>query len=398
MRVAIVHHWFVSVSGGERVVDALCQLFPEADIFTLFCQDDGLPAAAVGHSVTASFLNLLPGARRYHRQLLPLYPLAVESLDLSGYDIVISSDSGPVKGVITDQNAVHVCYCHSPMRYLWDAQPSYEKAMSLLPRAIFKLSAHYVRNWDQLAAQRVDYFIANSNHVAGRISKYYRRESTVLYPPVETTRGVIAEETDDYYLAVGRLVSYKRTDLLIQACNSLRRKLVIVGAGPELKRLQRIAGPTIRFAGALGDDKLWQTYARCRALLFAAEEDFGIVPLEAQACGRPVIAFGRGGALETVRGLSPDAPPRTGKLANGGPTGIFFESQTVDSVVEAMERFEAVENQFDPERIQARARQFDTSVFLREFTQYLQGLGIAPSPFSSAADPEDALKSSPALN
>ena len=224
MRAAIVHHWFLSVSGGERVVDAIARLLPEADIFTLFCDPHGLPMNALGRRVKSSFLDRIPGARRYHRYLLPLYPLAVELLDLRGYDLIISSDSGPVKGVLTDPGALHVCYCHSPMRYLWDARFSYSETMAAVPRWLFQLSSHYVRNWDQAAAQRVDYFIANSSHVAGRIHKYYARDSTVIHPPVQTQCGRLAEEIEHYYLAVGRLVPYKRTDLLVKACNELGRK------------------------------------------------------------------------------------------------------------------------------------------------------------------------------
>lgn len=370
MRVAIVHHWFVCVSGGERVVDAMVRLYPDADIFTLFCDPGGLPPSIPASRVTASFLNRIPGARRFHRHFLPLYPMAVESLDLRGYDLVISSDSGPVKGIITDPKTVHICYCHSPMRYLWDARFGYAESMPRVARWAFQLSSHYVRNWDQGAAQRVDHFVANSDHVAGRISKYYGRSSTVIYPPVETSSGYLTAEVDDYYLAAGRLVSYKRTDLLIDACNRLGRKLVVVGAGPELKRLRRKAGPTIRFVGPVRDQELWGLYSRCRALLFAAEEDFGIVPLEAQACGRPVIAYGKGGALETVVGVQTQGTASSSKRHS--PTGIFFEHQTVDSVVHAMERYEAMAQDFDSRRIQEHARTFDTSVFLNRFSNYVE--------------------------
>lgn len=359
-------------------MDALARLLPEADVFTLVWNAEGLPQAIAGRNVTASFLNRLPGGRRYHRHLLPLYPLAVESLDLGGYDLVISSDSGPVKGVITDPSAVHICYCHSPMRYLWDAHFDYTQSMATLPRWIFQLSAHYVRNWDQLAAQRVDHFIANSNHVAARIHKYYRRGSHVIYPPVETRMGVISPDVQPYYLSVGRLVPYKRTELLVHACNRLKRRLVIVGSGPERKRLQRIAGPTITFAGALAEQELWQAYSQCTALLFAAEEDFGIVPLEAQACGRPVLAFGKGGALETVVGLGTAGMQREYHGAPA-PTGIFFESQTVDSVVAAIQEYEARQGEFDPRQIQEQSRSFDTSVFLSRFHEYLSAQGICLS-------------------
>ncbi|HYY28245.1 MAG TPA: glycosyltransferase, partial [Chthoniobacterales bacterium] len=212
MRIAIVHHWFVSLAGGERVVNAIANIFPAADLFTLFLDKTKLPPAIRERRIVTSFLDRIPRARKAHRHFLPLYPLAVEMLDLSGYDLVITSDSGPMKGVITDPQSTHICYCHSPMRYLWDGYSTYLRSMPPLTRTLFGLTAHYVRNWDYAAAQRVDHFIANSNYVAGRIRKYYRRDSTVIYPPINTSQGFLARKHEDYYLAVGRLVPYKRTD------------------------------------------------------------------------------------------------------------------------------------------------------------------------------------------
>src|SRR3984893_16662979 len=229
MRVARVHHWFLSRAGGERVFDAIASIFPTADVFTLFLDKQKFSPALRKHRITTSFLDKIPAAQRAHRHLLPFYPLAVEMLDLSGYDLVISSDSGPVKGVLTDPGSTHICYCHSPMRYLWDGRSAYHRTMSPLTRSIFGITSHYVRNWDYSAAQRVDHFIANSHYVAARIRKYYRRESTVIHPPIDTTGSFLASKVDDYYLAVGRLVPYKCTDILIGACAELGRKLVIVG-------------------------------------------------------------------------------------------------------------------------------------------------------------------------
>jgi glycosyltransferase involved in cell wall biosynthesis len=238
MPVAIVHHWFVSLAGGERVVDAIASIFPSADVFTLFLDKQKLPPGLHNHKITTSFLDKTPTARKAHRHFLPLYPLAVEMLNLSGYDLVISSDSGPMKGVLTDPDSTHICYCHSPMRYLWDGHAEYLRSMSPLIQTVFGLASHYVRNWDYAAAQRVDHFIANSRYVAGRIRKYYRRESTIIHPPINTSRAFLASRHENYYLAVGRLVPYKRTDILIDACGRLGRKLVIVGAGPEMQRLR----------------------------------------------------------------------------------------------------------------------------------------------------------------
>jgi glycosyltransferase involved in cell wall biosynthesis len=369
MRVAIVHHWFISLAGGERVVDTIASIFPEADLFTLFLDKDKLPPALLKHKITTSFLDKIPPARRAHRHFLPFYPLAVEMLDLSGYDLVITSDSGPMKGVLTDLDSTHICYCHSPMRYLWDGHSAYLRSMSPLTQTIFGLSAHYVRNWDYSAAQRVDHFIANSNYVAGRIRKYYRRDSTIIHPPIDTAQSFLAGKHDDYYLAVGRLVPYKRTDLLIEACRRLGRKLVIAGDGPQMKSLKRHSARNVEFLGEVDESQLRNLYARCRALLFAADEDFGMVPLEAQSYGRPVIAFGKGGSLETVVGTY--APVRERKAEGTPNTGVFFREQTADSLAEAIVSFESSEEMFLPQHIQHHARKFDRSVFLDRMRTYI---------------------------
>jgi glycosyltransferase involved in cell wall biosynthesis len=370
IRVALVHHWFVSFAGGERVVDTIAGMFPSADIFTLFLDQKKLSPALRGRKITTSFLDRIPGARKVHRHCLPLYPLAAEMLDLSGYDLVITSDSGPMKGVITDLDATHICYCHSPMRYLWDGYSAYRRDMSSISKFVFELTSHYVRNWDYLAAQRVDHFIANSRYVARRIHKYYRRQSTIIHPPIDTSRSYLANSHDDYYLAVGRLVPYKRTDVLIGACQKLGRKLVIVGDGPEMERLKKSAGKNVEFVGEAADEQLREIYARCRALLFAADEDFGMVPLEAQSYGRPVIAYGKGGSLETVIGADGSAVRQ--KASRGELiTGIFFERQSADSLANALLAFESCEHLFVPEDIQSHARRFDTSVFVERLNNYI---------------------------
>jgi glycosyltransferase involved in cell wall biosynthesis len=373
MRVAIVHHWFISRAGGERVVDTIATLFPAADVFTLFLDRQKLSPALRKHKITTSFLDKTPAARRVHRHFLPFFPLAVEMLDLSGYDLVITSDSGPMKGVLTDPQATHICYCHSPMRYLWDKHSAYLRSMSPLTQTIFGITSHYVRNWDYAAAQRVDYFIANSRYVAGRIRKYYRRDSTVIHPPINTSQGFLASTHEDYYLAVGRLVPYKRTDILVDACRKLGRKLVIVGDGPEMKRLKKGSGKNVDFLGEVDEGQLRNVYARCRALLFAADEDFGIVPLEAQAYGRPVIAFGKGGSLETVIGTyTPILEEKAGK--DGAITGVFFQEQTAASLANAILSFESCEEIFLPECIQSHARKFDTAIFVDRMRNYINGV------------------------
>ena len=388
MRVAIVHHWFISLAGGERVVNAIANIFPTADLFTLFLDKTKLPPAIRERRIVTSFLNRIPTARKAHRQFLPLYPLAVEMLDLSGYDLVITSDSGPMKGVITDPQSTHICYCHSPMRYLWDGHSAYLRMMPPLMQTLFGLASHYVRNWDYAAAQRVDHFIANSRYVAGRIRKYYRRGSTIIHPPVNTSQGFLASKHDDYYLSVGRLVPYKRTDVLIDACSKLGRKLVIAGDGPEMKRLKKTSTRNVELLGEVDEAQLRDLYARCRALLFAADEDFGMVPLEAQSYGRPVIAFGKGGSLETVIGAY--APLREQTVyKHAAITGVFFEKQTADSLAKAILAFESAEEIFVPHHIQSHARRFDTSVFLDRMRHYINAVMAKTSGSDSEIIPPD---------
>jgi glycosyltransferase involved in cell wall biosynthesis len=379
MRVAIVHHWFISRAGGERVFDSIASIFPGADVFTLFLDKQKFPPALHKHKITTSFLDKIPAAQRAHRHLLPFYPLAVEMLDLSGYDLVITSDSGPMKGVLTDPHSTHICYCHSPMRYLWDGYSAYHRSMSPLAQTIFGIASHYVRNWDFSAAQRVDHFIANSYYVAGRIRKYYRRDSTIIHPPINTSQSYLAGKHENYYLAVGRLVAYKRTDILINACSRLGRKLVIVGEGPERKKLERHSPKNVEFLGELDDSELRNVYAKCRALLFAADEDFGMVPLEAQSYGRPVIAFGKGGSLETVIGTYPPIGGQKGNEDNTAMTGVFFEEQTAESLANAILCFESSEEIFLPYHIQSHARRFDTSIFLDRMRDYIKRVITKPS-------------------
>ena len=300
MRVAIVHPWYLANGGAEQTVSVLADIYPDADLFTLFYRPEDLPPNLRHRRVVASHLNWLPAKYSLYRYLLPAYPLLFESLDLRGYDLVITSDSCVTKGILIDQNAVQICYCHSPMRCIWDLHREFADAMLPLIRPVFTLGTHYVRQWDFNASQRVDEFVANSRNIAERIRKYYRRDSTVIYPPVDTKKGFLADTHDDYYLSVGRLTAIKRIDLLIAACNHLGRRLVIAGSGREEKRLKAMAGPTIEFPGRVSDQQLSELYAHCRAFLFAANEDFGIVPVEAHSYGRPVIAYGKGGSLETV--------------------------------------------------------------------------------------------------
>ncbi|ADV84275.1 glycosyltransferase [Terriglobus saanensis] len=376
MRVAILHHWFVTRGGGERVAECIASLFPGADLITLVSADSGLPESLKDRKLTTSYLQNIPGAVSHHRQFLPLYPSAVEHLDVREYDLIVSSDSGPIKGVLKREDATHLCYCHSPMRYLWDAYDQYRNQMYGPARLAFTLTAKYVRDWDALAARRVTAFAANSNYVADRISRYYGRESTVIHPPIDLQRVRILEP-QDHYLAAGRLVFYKRTDLLIAACNRLNRPLRIAGTGPEEARLRKLAGPNVTFLGELSDEDLWNEYARARALLFAADEDFGMVPLEAQACGRPVIAYGAGGSLETVDAYGDQ------------PTGVYFPSQSEDALIAAIEHFESIESSFCSTAIQKHAENFATPIFLQQMRDFV--LSHAPQAMEAMAPLEECV-------
>jgi glycosyltransferase involved in cell wall biosynthesis len=366
LKVAIVHYWFVGNGGGERVVQALAEMFPQADLFCLVAQPTTITPRLRTHRLTTSFLQRIPGSRRWYRQLLPLHPLAIEQFDLSKYDLILSSESGAAKGVLSSSEACHICYCHSPMRYLWDLYPLYRDSMRPLARLGFALTAHYLRMWDLASASRVDHFVANSYNVATRVRKHYRREAAVVYPPVEVSSGYLSERVDEYYLVVSRLIDYKRVDLAIEACNRLNRPLRIVGDGDQYRYLRRLAGPSIKFLGHLDDESVRENYAHCRALLFASEEDFGIVPVEAQSFGRPVIAYGSGGVLESVRGL------RVGESSNvETATGIFFSEQTRDSLVEALEFFESVESRFSGSFIRQNVERFDAPRFKSEMSCFI---------------------------
>jgi glycosyltransferase involved in cell wall biosynthesis len=367
-RVAIVHYWFVSHRGGERVVESIASMFPQADLFSLVVDPESLSDSLRARSIKTSFLQNIPGSRRYHRRFLPLYPLALEQFDLSGYDLVLTSEAGPAKGVLTSASTCHVCYCHSPMRYLWDFYHHYKNGANfgVLSRPFFTLASHYLRLWDSASADRVDYFVANSHNVASRIRKHYRRDSKVIYPPVGVRHGYLADRIDDYYLAVGQLVDYKRFDLAIAACNRLGRRLHVVGAGEQYSRLRKVAGPTVHFCGALNDADLRKQYAHCRALLFPGEEDFGIVPVEALSFGRPVIAYARGGVTESVSGFSADAPSNS-----GNHSGVFFREQSVDSLAHAIAVFEQSEDRFSPFFIKQQAERFSTENFQLNLTHFL---------------------------
>ena len=362
MKTAILHPWFLMKGGGERVVDVFAEIYPDADIYALFVDKSQLSNVLQRRGVAGSKLNGIPWARKIHRQLMPLYPWAVESFDLRSYDLVISSCGPSMMGAAVHQEAVHICYCHTPQRSWWDLYAEHQLQLPPVLRDLFVAGCTYNRIFEFCAIQRVDDLIANSVFIQQRIQKYFSKQSVVIYPPVDTSRGYIDSNRGDYYLYLGRLERQKRVDLLIQACNKLKKKLIVVGKGKEAEYLKSLAGPTVTFLGYVPDNEIGPLFARSRAFLFAAVEDFGIAPVEAQSYGIPVIAYGYGGSLETVRAGSSDP---------GSDTGVYIRSQTVDAVADAIEEFEAVESKFSPSEIQRHARQFDTPVFMEKFKQHV---------------------------
>jgi glycosyltransferase involved in cell wall biosynthesis len=359
MKVAIIHYWLVGMRGGEKVIEALCEMYPQADIFTHVYVPEQVSDRIRQHRVIPTFINSLPRAARMYKTYLPLMPLALEQLDLRGYDLIISSESGPSKGIIPPSDALHVCYCHTPMRYIWNMYHDYRKSAGPIARLMMPSLAHYMRMWDVTSAARVDSFVANSATVARRIRRYYGTDSVIIYPPVDTGSFSIAQpsELEDYYLMAGELVSYKRPDLAVLAFNAMKLKLVVIGGGEMLDEIRRLAGPTVTVLGSQPFDVLKQHYAQCRALIFPGEEDFGMVPVEAMASGRPVVAFGRGGATETVA---------------TGVTGIFFAEQKVEAISSAVRALADIE--INPEKIAAHAHQFGRDQFFQKMRAHIDGL------------------------
>ncbi len=356
-RVALIHYWLLRMRGGERVLEQVLRLFPDADIFTHVYDPAGVSDLIRARPVRTTFISRLPASRRLYQKYLPLMPLALEELDLSGYDLVISFEAGPAKGVITGPDTLHVCYCHSPMRYLWDLYPQYKRSAGWLSRLAMPVFFPRLRTWDVASAARVDHFIANSDFIRRRIKKVYRRDATVVHPPAPVERFQPSAEVDPGYLWVGELAPYKRADLAVEAFTRLGLPLTVVGDGAMARSARRGAGANIRFITRLDFAGLREAYARCRGLVFTAEEDFGIVPVEVMASGRPVLAYGAGGALETV------VP---------GVTGLFFGPQTVDGLVEGIQRFEAWLPSFDPRDAIAHAARFSEARFRSALLDALQ--------------------------
>ncbi|HWQ68569.1 MAG TPA: glycosyltransferase [Patescibacteria group bacterium] len=384
--VALIHDWLTGMRGGERCLEALCELFPTADIFTLLHVQGSVSKTIEQRRIRTSVIQTLPFAATRYRYYLPLFPWAIEQFKLDGYDLILSSSHCVAKGIKPPPQALHIAYLYTPMRYIWDMQDTYVASgrMGPVSRLMLPAIAGRLRRWDIAVNTRVDHFIAISYYVADRVRRHYGREAIVIYPPVETARFHIADRTDDYYLAVGAFAPYKRIDLAIEAFNRLRRRLVIVGEGQEGSRLRHIAGPTIEFLGWRSDREVAELLSRCRALIFPGEEDFGILPVEAMACGRPVIAYGKGGVTETVVPLNsfefrvasfelgirhPTSETQNPKPET--PTGVFFYEQTVEALVQAVDLFEWSSDRFDPEALRARAFTFDRSVFEKRIASYI---------------------------
>ena len=355
--VALVHDWLVSMRGGEKVLELLCELFPGATLFTLVRGKEKLSQPIEAMNIRTSFIQHLPLGTTHYQYCLPIFPAAIESLNLSEFDLVISSSHAVAKGVKVRKGALHICYCHTPMRYIWDQYEQYfggERETKLSSR-VMKIFLNSLRRWDKDSAKGVDQFIANSQYVQERIHRIYGRDSVVIYPPVDVQSFSLSESSEDYYLIVSALVPYKQVDVAVCAFTTLGKRLVVIGAGSEMKGLQAIAKSNIEFPGWVDNKSLVQYYQQCKALVFPGEEDFGIVPVEAMACGKPVIALGAGGALETVV---------------DGKTGIFFGQQEIGKtggkefliadLIEKIKKFESL--QFDAQAIREHAMAFDRAI------------------------------------
>lgn len=367
-RIAIVHEWLVNYAGSERIVEQLLLMFPNAQLFAVvdFLSDSEREAFLGGRKAKTTFIQHLPGARENFRSYLPLMPLAVEQHDLSRFDIVISSSHAVAKGVLTGPNQLHISYVHSPMRYAWDLQHQYLAESGLATSAkgwLAKAVLHYMRLWDERTAHGVDHFVANSEFIARRIAKVYRREAKVIYPPVDTTHFVMQEKKDSFFVTAQRMVPYKRVPLMVEAFAKMpQHQFVVLGDGPELERARALATPNVKLMGYQSGEMLRSYMQNAKAFVFAAEEDFGITPVEAQACGTPVIAYGRGGALETVRGL--------GRVDD--PTGVFFGDQTVEEICRAVERFEANRSAFSAAACRANAERFSIETFVNALSEFVR--------------------------
>jgi glycosyltransferase involved in cell wall biosynthesis len=362
VKVAIIHEWFIDYAGSERVVEQLLTLYPEADLFSVVdFMPDHLRKHMLHKRPTTTFIQKLPFSKKHYRNYLVLMPLAIEQLDVSAYDLVLSSSHAMAKGVLTHANQLHICYCHSPIRYAWDLYHQYLRESGLnkgIKGFVAQMMLHYIRMWDYTTANRVDYFIANSAYIGRRIQKVYNRDSVVIYPPVDVASFEVYPRKEDFYLTASRMVPYKKVDMIVEAfAMQPDKKLIVIGDGPDLKKIKAKASANVIFMGYQPFPVLKEHLQKAKAFIFAAEEDFGILPVEAQACGTPVIAFGRGGACETVV---------------DGKTGILYHNQTIGSLTQAIERFEALAATFDPYVIRSNAEQFSIHNFRSNLVAFVE--------------------------
>ena len=365
MRTAIVHEWFVDYSGSERVVEQMINVLPNSDIYSMV---EFLPESLRGFiknkPVTTSFIQKLPLSKKMYRNYLPLMPIAVEQFDLSKYNLVISSNHAVSKGVLTGPDQLHICMCYSPIRYAWDLQHQYLKESKLdkgIKAWIAKLLLHYIRLWDVRTSNGVDHFIAISHFIKRRIKKIYNREASVIYPPVDISNFTLHETKEDFYMTASRMVPYKKIDLIVESFSKMpNKRLIVIGDGPDWNKIQLRAASNIKLMGYQPFEVLKNYMQKAKAFVFASEEDFGIAPLEAQACGTPVIAYGKGALLETVRGIDQD-----------NCTGIFFEEQTVDSIMNAVSTFEEVKHRISPQICRENAMRFSPERFRHEFSEFV---------------------------
>jgi len=369
MKVALVHDWLTGMRGGEKCLEVFCELFPDAPIYTLFHIKGSVSQAIEQHRIVTSFLNYVPAAQSTYRYYLPLFPYAIQSIDLLGYDLIFSSSHCVAKGIRVPLGTCHISYVHTPMRYIWDGHEQYfgENAFFSFKKMGMAIFRKRLQQFDVQSNSHVYRFIANSYNVAERINRYYGREASVAHPPVDWHAFEASHDDTGSYLMVTAFVPYKKVDLAILAANRLKISLQIIGKGPEEKRLKRLAGPTVEFLGWKSDEHIREVYKKCIALLFPGEEDFGIVPLEAMASGKPVIAFGKGGVLETVIPLNLIAPCH----GTAHPTGVFFYEQTVDALSEAIQLFEQRRSEFRPKAIRAHVQAFDRECFKERIKQVI---------------------------
>lgn len=364
MRVALVHDWLTGMRGGEKVLEVLCGLYPDADLYTLLYVKHRLSEVIERMNIKTSFIQKLPMVSKYYRYYLPLFPTAIEQFDLRGYDLVISTSHCVAKGILPMPDSLHISYCHTPMRYVWDMHFDYFKESGQrLQNLLVPFFSNYLRIWDVTSSQRVDYFVANSRHVQNRIKKFYRRESTVIYPPVDCDffyPSTVSNRGRDYFLMVTAFAPYKKVDIAIEAFNRLGKPLLIVGGGQGMDGSKKRAKKNIEFLGWQSNEKVRDYYTGCKGFIFPGKEDFGITPVEAQACGKPVIAYGKGGVLESVVPLPQEKP-----------TGVFFDEPTAESLLKAVELFERNPDQFDHHEIRKNALRFDKRGFCEKIESFI---------------------------